>query len=391
MSGATSGGAPEGGDGGAVANGAPAAAPYPQQRATEEMLWAFVRALKAENDQLRRQVQGAQVAPSNNESDLANVLLNMRTSAAPLPMTMDPAMFAGMMPFAPPPGQPPMPFNPAFAMVGMPPPAMAPPMPMRPAPFPTTLAEVSGGPAAVAVRGHAGPPIEGEALIEDDSAEMGVDAPFLWTPCASPARACPPEPAPEAAPPAGSTAVAETRQPPSLQGVQAAFETPLLYWRERTQWMWHKKWTLPRLTVTVNTGAEESSVGSAPLVAMVTCGTLSPAAGHEELQHEGLSGQCTQRLVRRTGSELEATFSSLHLQHTSSQCGNRPFHLVITVAVMGPHGPQRPLASISSPALHVDARKRTKGERPGSNSSDVRLMTRKARGLGRGGGGGGRA
>ena len=113
MSGATSGGAPEGGDGGAVANGAPAAAPYPQQRATEEMLWAFVRALKAENDQLRRQVQGAQVAPSNNESDLANVLLNMRTSAAPLPMTMDPAMFAGMMPFAPPPGQPPMPFNPA--------------------------------------------------------------------------------------------------------------------------------------------------------------------------------------------------------------------------------------------------------------------------------------
>ena len=43
----------------------------------------------------------------------------------------------------------------------------------------------------------------------------------------------------------------------------------------------------------------------------------------------------------RTGSELEATFSSLHLQHTSSQCGNRPFHLVITVAVMGPHGPQR--------------------------------------------------
>ena len=60
MSGATSGGAPEGGDGGAVANGAPAAAPYPQQRATEEMLWAFVRALKAENDQLRRQVQGAQ-------------------------------------------------------------------------------------------------------------------------------------------------------------------------------------------------------------------------------------------------------------------------------------------------------------------------------------------
>ena len=86
---------------------------------------------------------------------------------------------------------------------------------------------------------------------------------------------------------------------------------------------------------------------------------------------------------------------------------------MIAFAVMGTHGPQQPLASIVSPALHVDARKRTKGalarvalrprsltespftgpavplgERPGSSASDVRLMARKVRGLGRGGSGG---
>lgn len=79
---------------------------------------------------------------------------------------------------------------------------------------------------------------------------------------------------------------------------------------------------------------------------------------------------------RRSGTELEATFSSLQLMHTSRTSGNRLFHLVVSVAVQGSQGPQQPLASISSPAFHVDARKRSQVERPDSSTSDVRLVAR---------------
>jgi len=77
-----------------------------------------------------------------------------------------------------------------------------------------------------------------------------------------------------------------------------------------------------------------------------------------------------------SGVELEATFSSLQLLHTSFNCGNRPFHLVITVAAQGPQGLQA-LACVSSPPIHVDARKRSKGERPDARAGDVRLAEHK--------------
>ena len=106
----------------------------------------------------------------------------------------------------------------------------------------------------------------------------------------------------------------------------------------------------------------------------MSCGTHWHGA--TELENQGLTGQCTQRLSRRSGTELEATFSSLQLMHTSRTSGNRLFHLVVSVAVQGSQGPQQPLASISSPAFHVDARKRSQVERPDSSTSDVRLVAR---------------
>jgi len=72
---------------------------------------------------------------------------------------------------------------------------------------------------------------------------------------------------------------------------------------------------------------------------------------------------------------LEASFTSLLLQYTSFNCGNRPFHLFVTIAVSTPQGLQ-PLACLASPPILVDARKRTKGERPDACAGDVRLVQR---------------
>ena len=38
---------------------------------------------------------------------------------------------------------------------------------------------------------------------------------------------------------------------PIPQGPGPVRQVPLLYWAERRQWMWHKKWTLPKLHVRV--------------------------------------------------------------------------------------------------------------------------------------------
>ena len=37
---------------------------------------------------------------------------------------------------------------------------------------------------------------------------------------------------------------------PAVQ-LTVSMQVPLLYWAERRQWMWHKKWTLPKLHVRV--------------------------------------------------------------------------------------------------------------------------------------------
>ena len=198
------------------------------------------------------------------------------------------------------------------------------------------------------------------------------------------------------------------RQPtiwPAVQlGVQ--LQLPLLYWAEHNRWMWHKKWTLPKLRVLVSCdgkpvgGRSHMFPGDEPPVyAVVSAGTLRDGSDEEgnKLYDQGLSGECQRTLVAG-----EATFSSLLFRHTSFNCSNRPFHLVVAVHAPAHH----PLAvvalrrgeatlmpntaadgapsqqqmvslacSCSSPII-VDARKRTKGERPEADASDVRLVQR---------------
>ena len=94
----------------------------------------------------------------------------------------------------------------------------------------------------------------------------------------------------------------------------------------------------------------------------------------------------------------ETTFSSLLFQNTSFNCGNRPFHLVVTLLAPASHPlaiaalrsgevaappwlaplPEQmvAIASVASSRIVVDARKRTTGERPDADASDVRLVQR---------------
>jgi hypothetical protein len=199
------------------------------------------------------------------------------------------------------------------------------------------------------------------------------------------------------------------RQPtmwPAVQ-LQVQLQLPLLYWAERRRWMWHKKWTLPKLHVLVScdgkpVGGGYMFPGEPPVYAVVSAGTLRDGSEGEggSLHDQGLGGECQRRLVAG-----ETTFSSLLFRHTSFNCGNRPFHLVVAVHAPAHH----PLAvaalrrgeatllpntaadgtpgapsqqqmvslacSCSSPII-VDARKRTKGERPEADASDVRLVQR---------------
>ena len=196
------------------------------------------------------------------------------------------------------------------------------------------------------------------------------------------------------------------RQPtiwPAVQ-LQVQLQLPLLYWAERRRWMWHKKWTLPKLHVLVScdgkpVGGGYMFPGEPPVYAVVSAGTLRDGSEGEggTLHDQGLNGECQRRLVAGA-----TTFSSLLFRHTSFNCGNRPFHLVVAVHAPAHH----PLAvaalrrgeatlmpnaaadgapsqqqmvslacSCSSPII-VDARKRTKGERPEADASDVRLVQR---------------
>jgi len=64
--------------------------------------------------------------------------------------------------------------------------------------------------------------------------------------------------------------------------VTVQLQTPLLFWRERSRWMWHKKWTLPRIFVSVDVGAGVPL--DRPLFAMISCGTV--VAGDSELHDQ---------------------------------------------------------------------------------------------------------
>jgi hypothetical protein len=192
--------------------------------------------------------------------------------------------------------------------------------------------------------------------------------------------------------------------------LQVKLLLPLLYSAERRSWLWHKKWRLPKLQVQAHCNgkpavgrgswtANGQVLEEPPVYVVVSAGTLRDGSNGIGLYDKGLGGECQKRLILG-----EATFSSLLFQNTSFNCGGRPFHLVVTVLapahhplaiaalangeVAGPTGlaplPEQMvvLATVCSSRIVVDARKRTTGERPDADASDVRLVRRP-----RGGGG----
>ena len=147
------------------------------------------------------------------------------------------------------------------------------------------------------------------------------------------------------------------RQPsvwPRAVRLQVRLQRPLLYWAERRSWLWHKKWTLPKLHVRVSCAGKlvDGSWGSGgaaqpPLYVMVSAGTLRDNSGGGgnsgdgggdgdgdgiSLRDQGLGGECQRRLMLG-----ETTFSSLLFQHTSFNCGGRPFRLVVTLLAPSHH------------------------------------------------------
>eukprot|EP00316_Scyphosphaera_apsteinii_P008107 CAMPEP_0119337456 /NCGR_PEP_ID=MMETSP1333-20130426/94029_1 /TAXON_ID=418940 /ORGANISM="Scyphosphaera apsteinii, Strain RCC1455" /LENGTH=460 /DNA_ID=CAMNT_0007348505 /DNA_START=120 /DNA_END=1499 /DNA_ORIENTATION=+ len=192
----------------------------------------------------------------------------------------------------------------------------------------------------------------------EQAAMLPPDAVFEWRPCDCPVS---------------MDAEKTPIEPLSTQSAPLEFSVdltpPVLYWKERQRWMWHKKWCLPKLRVEVRSGGNLIP-DDAGLQVLVSAGTLRE--GYPGLQDEGLGGKCQLRLVG--GSVV---FSSLLFLHTSFNCGNRPFHLVITaIQPNATSNSMTALGCICSSAIHVDARKRTKIERPDSAVDDVRLQQR---------------
>ena len=123
-----------------------------------------------------------------------------------------------------------------------------------------------------------------------------------------------------------------------------------------------------------------------------------------------LLGECQRLLEVGSDGQAEATFTRLLFQQTSFNCGNRPFRLVIHIlkatprssieasriadphasasgvigggqgelvdGMLSQHDSMTPLACLCSCPVHIDARKRSKGERPEARDDDVRLVQR---------------
>jgi len=207
-------------------------------------------------------------------------------------------------------------------------------------------------------------------------------------------------------------------QMPVVQ-LQVKLRAPLLYWSEKNRWLWHKKWTLPKIDVRVTfapPGTQQQWSG--PPVSVILSATTMPHSqeptrrgsssndGGEAVTDQGLVGECQQQLT----ADGHASFSSIFFKRTSFHCANLPFHLACTVVAPAHHplamlarlqGASAPLGgaaglvanqiqglglepygmvalgSACSAAITVDARKRTTSERPGANANDARLMTRR--------------
>ena len=169
--------------------------------------------------------------------------------------------------------------------------------------------------------------------------------------------------------------------------VKIELSPQLLYWSARRQWMWHKKWALPSLTVRVSRDPADPADSTANMAdatsesfhIMVTAGTLRDA--EPVLHNQGLGGVCQRSVLLPPGSHgVEVSFTRLLFQQTSFNVGNHPFRLMVSILAAPKADHKRkglvPLACYCSDPVLVDARKRSKGERPDAKDDDVRLMQR---------------
>ena len=178
------------------------------------------------------------------------------------------------------------------------------------------------------------PAMESHMHVQHESLAPDEPTPFTWSECHN--LAIP------------DTAGLPVRKPvvwPAVR-LQVQLQLPLLYWAERQRWMWHKKWTLPKMHMRVTcdgkpVGGVALPGGEPPVYVLVSAGTI-PEGGEGtggyttpngvSMYDQGLGGECQRRLV--TG---KTTVSSLLFQNTSFNCGNRPFRLVVTVLAPAHH------------------------------------------------------
>ena len=70
--------------------------------------------------------------------------------------------------------------------------------------------------------------------------------------------------------------------------LQVKLRAPLLYWSEKNRWLWHKKWTLPKIDVRVTfapPGTQQQWSG--PPVSVILSATTMPHSQEPARQHVG--------------------------------------------------------------------------------------------------------
>mmetsp|Transcript_3908 Transcript_3908/g.11032 ORF Transcript_3908/g.11032 Transcript_3908/m.11032 type:complete len:641 (-) Transcript_3908:156-2078(-) len=173
------------------------------------------------------------------------------------------------------------------------------------------------------------------------SLDMTEKVPFLWERCTSRLQCAF---APEGGAPAGPG------EAPQLQ-VRVSLDKSLLYSEKRRQWTWHKKWTLPRLSVELLRDGQVLT-GSLGLTVHVTAVVFNEEA--ECMDEVGLAGKTSAPYVGGVCS-----FQSLFFKSTSFNQKGASFHLLVAVTHRGDGDSARRLVgSWTSSPIHVDARKR---------------------------------
>ena len=162
--------------------------------------------------------------------------------------------------------------------------------------------------------------------------------------------------------------------------VSIELKSPFLFWADRPQWRWHKRWPIPTITARVETeGGRAPPPELEQLQVMVSAGTLEGEGEAELLQGQMLVSVPAQLVEIPPQGAAEVRFSRLKFQQTSFASDGRPLHLVVTVCALR-HSEEAltPLACICAPPVHVDSRKRFRKERPRAATNDMRFANRTA-------------